>query len=277
MAKTPGYVCTSCGAAHARWSGRCDACGAWNAIQEAEALSAAGPAKKSLGARRGKGAALTDLSAAEDPPPRARSGISELDRVLGGGLVPASATLVGGDPGIGKSTLLLQTVGAPSPPSRASSVDLRISGEESDAAKSACAGPSASGVADATCPAWRRKPRCASCIIDGLMDGASPEVVMIDSIQTHLDGSASAAAPGTVAQVRACRAGADALCQEVAAASVHPGRPRHQGRPDRRPPRGRTHGRRRALFRGRPSGTSSESCAPTRTASAPPTRSASSR
>ena len=108
MAKNqPTFTCTACAAVHTKWSGRCDACGAWNTIQEDEGLSA-GPSTATLGAKRGTGMKLTDLSAKEAPPPRTSSGMDELDRVLGGGLVPASAILVGGDPGIGKSTLLLQ-------------------------------------------------------------------------------------------------------------------------------------------------------------------------
>ncbi|HKK23274.1 MAG TPA: ATPase domain-containing protein, partial [Pseudohaliea sp.] len=108
MAKaSPAYRCTACGAPQTRWSGRCDACGAWNTIEEETPLSG-GPGKARLGPARGRRVALAGLAAAETPPPRAVSSLSELDRVLGGGLVAGSATLVGGDPGIGKSTLLLQ-------------------------------------------------------------------------------------------------------------------------------------------------------------------------
>ncbi|HHC29606.1 MAG TPA: DNA repair protein RadA, partial [Rhodobacterales bacterium] len=108
MAKAPSYVCQECGAAHSKWSGRCDACGAWNSIVEEKPLSSAGPVKKTLGGARGTPVPLSDLATKEAPPPRTICGIDEFDRVLGGGLVPASAILVGGDPGIGKSTLLLQ-------------------------------------------------------------------------------------------------------------------------------------------------------------------------
>ncbi len=90
----------------------------------------AGPAKKSLGAKRGSAITLSDLSTQEAPPPRTLSGIDELDRVLGGGLVPASAILVGGDPGIGKSTLLLQ---AAARFAQAGLKVLYISGEEAAA------------------------------------------------------------------------------------------------------------------------------------------------
>ncbi|MEM7520640.1 MAG: ATPase domain-containing protein, partial [Pseudomonadota bacterium] len=108
MAKTPNtYSCTACGATFNKWSGRCDACGEWNTIQQDKGIST-GPSKSTLGGKRGASVQLTDLSTQEAPPPRSKAGIAELDRVLGGGLVPASAILVGGDPGIGKSTLLLQ-------------------------------------------------------------------------------------------------------------------------------------------------------------------------
>ncbi|MEM9523034.1 MAG: ATPase domain-containing protein, partial [Pseudomonadota bacterium] len=101
------FHCTACGATHKKWAGRCDACGEWNSIIEEIPLGT-GPASRSLGAKRGVKLSLTDLSARETPPPRTGSDLKEMDRVLGGGLVPASAVLVGGDPGIGKSTLLLQ-------------------------------------------------------------------------------------------------------------------------------------------------------------------------
>ena len=108
MAKSSStFVCNACGNTTSKWSGRCEACGAWNTITE-EAPLTSGPAKKTLGGSRGRATPLTDLSSSEAPPPRTSSGLSELDRVLGGGLVPSSAILVGGDPGIGKSTLLLQ-------------------------------------------------------------------------------------------------------------------------------------------------------------------------
>jgi len=107
MAKSVNYACTECGATSTKWSGQCDGCQAWNTLVEEKPL-AAGPGKKSLGARRGKAIELTDLATVGEAPPRTLSGVGELDRVLGGGLVKASAILVGGDPGIGKSTLLLQ-------------------------------------------------------------------------------------------------------------------------------------------------------------------------
>jgi DNA repair protein RadA/Sms len=104
MAKSESFTCSACGTVHPRWSGQCEACGAWNTIV-AEAPLQAGPSTVS---RRGKGVPLTDLAAIAEQAPRTEAGVGELDRVLGGGLVKGSAVLLGGDPGIGKSTLLLQ-------------------------------------------------------------------------------------------------------------------------------------------------------------------------
>src|SRR4029077_6659952 len=112
MAKSPpSYVCQSCGATAPKWSGKCEACGGWNTITE-EGIA---PPLGSGASRRVKGRkiSLEDLKTEDDPPQRRPTGIGEFDRVTGGGLVPGSALLVGGDPGIGKSTLLLQGAAAP--------------------------------------------------------------------------------------------------------------------------------------------------------------------
>ena len=100
------FVCQSCGAATSKWAGQCASCGEWNSLVEETPL-AEGPKSKGLGVKRGTALELSERATAEAPPPRASSGITEFDRVLGGGLVAASALLVGGDPGIGKSTLLM--------------------------------------------------------------------------------------------------------------------------------------------------------------------------
>ena len=99
------FVCQSCGAVHGKWSGRCDSCNEWNSIVE-EVAEAAVP--KGVTKAGGKPVAFTSLDGAPENRERRLTGIKELDRVCGGGLVPGSALLVGGDPGIGKSTLLLQ-------------------------------------------------------------------------------------------------------------------------------------------------------------------------
>ena len=101
------YSCSNCGNITSKWSGTCESCGEWNSISEEIGLSQ-GPSKSSLGKSRGTHIPLDDLKSGEAPLERTKCDLEELDRVLGGGLGPASAILVGGDPGIGKSTLLLQ-------------------------------------------------------------------------------------------------------------------------------------------------------------------------
>ncbi|MCM2560949.1 DNA repair protein RadA [Lutimaribacter sp. EGI FJ00015] len=193
MAKSPSFTCTACGASHNKWSGRCDACGEWNSIVEEAPLSA-GPASKSLGASRGRAMVLSDLSTEEAPPPRTRSGMDELDRVLGGGLVPASAILVGGDPGIGKSTLLLQ---AAARFAQAGLKTLYVSGEEASAQVRMRA--QRLGLGDAPV-----KLAAETNLRDILttLDAERPQLVIIDSIQTMWADNVDSA-PGSVSQVRA--------------------------------------------------------------------------
>ena len=193
MGKTASFTCTACGAVHSKWSGRCDACGEWNTIIEEAPLSA-GPASKSLGTKRGNAIALSDLSTAEAPPPRTHSGIAELDRVLGGGLVPGSATLVGGDPGIGKSTLLLQ---AAARFAQAGLQTVYVSGEEASAQVRMRA--QRLGLGDAPV-----KLATATALRDIIttLDHDTPQLVIIDSIQTMWADNVDSA-PGSVAQVRA--------------------------------------------------------------------------
>src|SRR5262249_25911692 len=103
------FVCQQCGGAHRKWVGKCEFCGAWNTIVE-EVPAEAAP--RGLSGKRGHKLALTGLGGQAIDAPRQRTGIAEFDRVCGGGLVTGSAILVGGDPGIGKSTLLLQVAAA---------------------------------------------------------------------------------------------------------------------------------------------------------------------
>src|ERR1700676_3907121 len=109
MAKTASYVCQSCGATHSKWSGKCEACGGWNTITEEGAAPPIGSSAAKM--LKGRKFALEDLKSEDAPPPRRVTGIAEFDRVTGGGLVPGSALLIGGDPGIGKSTIILQALG----------------------------------------------------------------------------------------------------------------------------------------------------------------------
>ncbi|MBL6426007.1 MULTISPECIES: DNA repair protein RadA [Maritimibacter] len=194
MAKSSAsFVCQSCGASTSKWSGRCESCGEWNTIVEEKPLSA-GPASKSLGAARGRAVALTDLASTESPPPRTVSGVAEFDRVLGGGLVPASAVLVGGDPGIGKSTLLLQ---AAAHFARQGLKTLYVSGEEASAQVRMRA--QRLGLADAPV-----KLAAETNLRDILttLEEERPGLAIIDSIQTMWADNVDSA-PGSVSQVRA--------------------------------------------------------------------------
>ncbi|MBL4627259.1 MAG: DNA repair protein RadA [Roseicyclus sp.] len=187
------FTCNACGAVHKKWSGRCVECGEWNSITE-EAPLGTGPGKAALGAAKGRKMVLSDLRAKETPPPRKSSGVAEFDRVLGGGLVPASATLVGGDPGIGKSTLLLQAAAAFA---RQGMKVIYVSGEEATAQVRMRAdrlGLSGSAVLLAAETNLRN--------ILTTLEAEAPDLAIIDSIQTMwLDTVASA--PGSVSQVRA--------------------------------------------------------------------------
>ncbi|HBT02935.1 DNA repair protein RadA [Salipiger marinus] len=187
------FVCQACGNTTSKWSGRCDACGAWNTIVEEVPLSQ-GPAGKALGASRGRAVVLSDLATSEAAPPRTASGLGELDRVLGGGLVPGSAILVGGDPGIGKSTLLLQAAAAFA---RAGQSVIYASGEEARAQVRMRA--QRLGLADA--PVRLAAETNLRDILTTL-EAEKPGLAIVDSIQTMwVDNVASA--PGSVAQVRA--------------------------------------------------------------------------
>ena len=187
------YVCQSCGAVATRWQGQCADCGEWNTLVE-EAGETAFSAKHNL-AGGGRAFVLESLDDAAALPRRLASGLAELDRALGGGLVAGSATLIGGDPGIGKSTLLLQAAGQLA---LTGARVVYISGEEAAAqvrlrAQRLGLGTAPVGLASAT---------SVRDILATLTSGTAPDLVVIDSIQTmHSDLIESA--PGTVSQVRA--------------------------------------------------------------------------
>ncbi|MFO0388676.1 MAG: DNA repair protein RadA [Alphaproteobacteria bacterium] len=193
MAKsTTQYTCQSCGAIHPKWSGKCDDCAAWNSLVE-EAGNETTP--KGLTSGKGKKIELTTLDADTEEAMRTLTGIGELDRVLGGGMVAGSAILIGGDPGIGKSTILLQAVSAAA---KAGVPCAYISGEESVAQISLRA--KRLGLAT---PQVKLASATSVRDIISTLDGANPPALMvIDSVQTmYLDNLD--AAPGTVSQVRA--------------------------------------------------------------------------
>lgn len=188
---TSHYVCQQCGASHRKWTGRCDNCGAWNSVTE-EAAAEAAP--KGISGAGGRAVSFVPLEGMEDQQPRTTTGIGEFDRVCGGGMVAGSALLVGGDPGIGKSTLLLQAMAGLA--STGTPVAY-ISGEEAVGQirlRAARLGLAAAPVGLATATNVRD-------ILATLDLPDAPKVVVIDSIQTmYVDTLDSA--PGTVAQVR---------------------------------------------------------------------------
>ena len=193
------YVCTDCGHEHPKWTGQCAGCGAWNSLVEDVVGDApATPAKR---AATRPAAAPVPLSSAEASTTRPTpTGIGELDRVLGGGLVPGSVTLLGGEPGIGKSTLLSQVVG------RWPGRSLYVSAEESTdqvRLRAARLGVNSDNAL-----------LVSLSVVDDIVaaiDAASPSLVVIDSIQTIADTSLGSA-PGSVVQVREC---AHRLVQEA--------------------------------------------------------------
>lgn len=187
------FVCQACGAVTSKWAGRCETCLEWNTIEQEVVAPRPGPAGKAAATNS---VSFVGLQGSAAPPARAVTGIDELDRVLGGGLVPASAVLVGGDPGIGKSTLLLQ---AAAKLARSGKRVLYISGEE--AIEQVRLRARRLGVAD--CPIELAASINVRDIVASLERAKDATLVVIDSIQTMwLDAIDSA--PGTVSQVRAC-------------------------------------------------------------------------
>lgn len=197
MAKAQkSYVCQSCGAVSTRWAGKCDSCNEWNTITE-EAAAASVP-KGLSGSKKGRLIDFVDLRAGAGAHYiRHVTKIGEFDRVTGGGLVPGSAVLIGGDPGIGKSTLLLQAVCALS---RGGVSCVYVSGEE--AVEQIRMRAERLGLADA--PVKLAAATNVRDIIESVRGAEdAPKVLIIDSIQTmYIDNIDSA--PGTVTQVRTC-------------------------------------------------------------------------
>lgn len=186
------YVCQECGSSTPQWAGKCPGCEQWNTLVE-EVTGGSGPAARPTG---GKVVSLESLDAKVPDAPRISSGLAELDRVVGGGLVPGSAILVGGDPGIGKSTLLLQ---AAAQLAKAGNTAIYFSGEEATAQVRL----RAERLGLASAPVGLAAETSLSNILKTLGDTKpAPDLVIIDSIQT-LWSDALESAPGTVSQVRA--------------------------------------------------------------------------
>ena len=198
MAKASrAFVCQACGAVTSRWSGKCASCGEWNSIIEETAPSGS-PALVAIRGGKGRLANFETLAAGSLEAPRLPTGLAELDRVLGGGLVPGSAVLVGGEPGIGKSTLLLQAA------AKLAESGVRVvylSGEEAPAQVRMRA--ARLGLAEA--PVALGTETNLANIIATLGSAAPPALIVIDSVQT-LWSEGVEAAPGTISQLRGCAA-----------------------------------------------------------------------
>jgi DNA repair protein RadA/Sms len=191
------YVCNDCGGTSPKWLGKCPACGAWNTLVESVAEAASGPSKNRFAGLTPAApvAVLSEIEAQDIP--RTPTGQEELDRVLGGGIVEGGVTLIGGDPGIGKSTLLLQALDALQ---RAGLRTLYVTGEESGAQvalRSRRLGLNASQV--------RVQAETQLEKILSTLQAEQPAVCVIDSIQTVYSDQLTSA-PGSVAQVRECSA-----------------------------------------------------------------------
>jgi len=186
------YTCTECGGESLKWQGQCPHCGLWNTLVEGVADKA--PARYQGLAEASKVARLAEVSAEEAP--RRSTGISELDRVLGGGLVQGAVVLLGGDPGIGKSTLLLQALTAMAHDGKA----LYVSGEESAQQVALRTRRLALAAGDLDMLAEIQLERILSTL-----EARKLDVAVIDSIQTVYSETLQSA-PGSVAQVRECAA-----------------------------------------------------------------------
>ncbi|MDP5239548.1 DNA repair protein RadA [Uliginosibacterium sp. 31-16] len=189
------YVCTECGGQSPKWQGQCPGCGQWNTLVEGVAESAApGSRFAALAAGVGKLQKLSEIDPRESP--RVPTGIDELDRVLGGGLVPGMVVLIGGDPGIGKSTLLLQALASLGPQQKV----LYVSGEESSEQIALRAQRLQLEASE-----MPLLPEISLEKIIPTLREHKPNVVVIDSIQT-MYSEVLQSAPGSVAQVRECAA-----------------------------------------------------------------------
>ncbi|GIW46043.1 MAG: DNA repair protein RadA [Candidatus Binatia bacterium] len=190
------YVCQDCGYRSPRWLGRCTDCGGWNTLVEERIVpQRAGKKRSWAGETNRSPVRLAEVDTAATP--RLASGIEEFDRVLGGGLVPGSVVLIGGDPGIGKSTLVLQALAAVGSEDRPA---LYVSGEESPEQIKMRA--ERLGLADR--PVWLLAETAVETIVEHAQR-QRPQVLAIDSIQT-MWADVLESAPGNVSQVRECAA-----------------------------------------------------------------------
>jgi DNA repair protein RadA/Sms len=188
------YVCQSCGAVHGKWAGQCAACNSWNCLVEESRSAPPGALAPAKGMKRG-GLQFETLESDAAPPARIATGVPEFDRVCGGGVVPGSAILLSGDPGVGKSTLLLQvTANAAARGARVA----YVSGEEAIEQIRGRAARMGLAHADVKLAA----ETSLRDIVEGLKRDPL-DLVVVDSVQT-LWSDAHESGPGSVTQVRAC-------------------------------------------------------------------------
>jgi DNA repair protein RadA/Sms len=188
------YVCQACGSVASRWQGQCTDCAEWNTLVQEASVASIFAAKHDLSGG-GQAVTLVGLNAEVPLPERLATGIAEFDRAIGGGIVPGSAMLVGGDPGIGKSTLLLQVAARLAGEGRRV---VYVSGEE--AANQVRLRALRLGLGGA--PVELAAATSVRDILTTLGDGEPPALLVIDSIQT-MHSDLIEGAPGTVSQVRA--------------------------------------------------------------------------
>jgi DNA repair protein RadA/Sms len=214
------YSCTECGATAPKWQGQCPACSAWNSLVETAAetgshrfqsLAKSAPVQK-----------LADIEAADVP--RFSTGVGEFDRVLGGGLVAGGVVLIGGDPGIGKSTLLLQSLGAIAGERKT----LYVSGEESAAQIALRAQRLSLLEDDSKACDLQLLAEIQLERIQATIEAEKPDVAVIDSIQT-IYSEALTSAPGSVAQVRECAAQLTRIAKQSGTAIIMVGHVTKEG------------------------------------------------
>jgi DNA repair protein RadA/Sms len=200
------YVCAECGGTSLKWQGQCPHCNAWNTLAEARVEATTGEHRYASLVPTAAVQSLGEVQAREMP--RIGSGVDEFDRVLGGGLVEGGVVLIGGDPGIGKSTLLLQSLAVLA----ASTPVLYVSGEESVAQIALRA--RRLGIDAARAARMRLLAEISLERIIATIQNEKPAVVVIDSIQTVYSPELQSA-PGSVAQVRECAAQLTRLAKQA--------------------------------------------------------------
>jgi DNA repair protein RadA/Sms len=192
------FKCSNCGHEEPKWLGRCPECGEWNTLIETAASEHPGAVSRSHAAKAPRSYPLSAIDPHESA--RISSGIAEFDLVLGGGVMKGSAILVGGEPGIGKSTLLLQAAAS----SRTKGRILYLSGEES--AGQVRMRADRLGIMDGTASGWERIEICCAGVLEDIeivLEAVRPVIVVVDSVQTLYTDEAGSA-PGSVNQMKYC-------------------------------------------------------------------------